>query len=102
MIENLEKIRKKPIIILPIFASVFLVVLFITFSLNTYSLPVESISFPSSSLSYEEKVPGAWNVTKSAKLTNKGKVRVTIDMDTLSLYNNEAKDVILVLDTSIQ
>ena len=44
--------------------------------------------------------PGSWQVTKSAEWLNKENVKLTINFDSKMKYNDNNKDIILVLDTS--
>ena len=52
---------------------------------SSFSLvePVKSISFTSEKLNYNEKEPGSFKVEKSAKWIEKGKARITFDVDTV-------------------
>ena len=64
------------------------------------SAPIPSIIITSENASYEEKVPGSWQVEKSAKWISKGRARVTFDVDTTLMAKEEASDIIFVVDTS--
>ncbi len=71
--------------------------LFSSYALNEV---VENITFTSQKLNYIEKKPGSIEVKKSAKWIEKGKARITFDIDTVLKANNYKTDLILVLDTS--
>ena len=64
------------------------------------SAPVSSVIITSENVSYEEKVPGSWQVEKSAKWISKSRARVTFDVDTTLMAREEASDIIFVVDTS--
>ncbi len=64
------------------------------------SAPVSSVIITSENASYEEKVPGSWQVEKSAKWISKSRARVTFDVDTTLMAREEASDIIFVVDTS--
>ena len=64
------------------------------------SASIPSIIITSENASYEEKVPGSWQVEKSAKWISKGRARVTFDVDTTLMAKEEASDIIFVVDTS--
>ncbi len=68
-----------------------------SFSLET---EVRSVTITSKKLSYEQKDPGSWNIEKSAEWIQKGKARITFDVDTVLKTENAYTDVILVLDVS--
>ncbi|MDE5586817.1 MAG: BspA family leucine-rich repeat surface protein, partial [Bacilli bacterium] len=72
------------------------------FILNSYSVmePIPSISFSSNELNYNSKEPGSFQVTKSGKWISQDKIRITFDLDTISLINEKEKNIVLVLDTS--
>ena len=84
-------------------AILLLVVMFFVCSLSyayTMSTPVPSVIITSENVSYEEKVPGSWQVEKSAKWISKGRARVTLDVDTVLMVREDASDIIFVVDTS--
>lgn len=62
--------------------------------------PVRSISFTSEKLNYNEKVPGSFQVEKSAKWIGQGKAQITFDVDTILKTENKNRDIIFVLDVS--
>ena len=64
------------------------------------SAPVSSVIITSENVSFEEKVPGSWQVEKSAKWISKSRARVTFDVDTTLMAKEEATDIIFVVDTS--
>ena len=64
------------------------------------SAPIPSIIITSENVSYEEKVPGSWQVEESAKWISKSRARVTFDVDTVLMSKEEASDIIFVVDTS--
>lgn len=86
-----------------IVAGVLLVVMIFICSMSyayAISAPISSVIITSENVSYEEKVPGSWQVEKSAKWISKGKSRVTFDVDTTLMAKEEASDIIFVVDTS--
>ena len=82
--------------------SIFFVAILITFLGYSFAAltPVESIIITSENSSYVSKEEGSWQVEKSGKWINKGKARITLDVDTSLMTNNNGLDVIFVLDTS--
>ena len=76
-----------------------LLIVFISYSFAVLT-PTSSITVPSTTLSYSDKVDGAWQYTKSAHWISKGKARINIKVDTLKKSKFDYTDVILVLDTS--
>ena len=78
--------------------------LFITIYLLSTSFgavnPVKSVIITSENTSYENNEPASWQVTKSGEWTAKGEATVTFDVDTVLKTNNEATDIIFVLDIS--
>ena len=62
--------------------------------------PVKSVIITSENTSYENSEPASWQVTKSGEWTAKGESTVTFDVDTVLKNNNEATDIIFVLDIS--
>ncbi len=86
-----------------IVAGVLLVVMIFICSMSyayAMSAPISSVIITSENVSYEEKVPGSWQVEKSAKWISKGKARVTFNVDTTLMSKEEASDIIFVVDTS--
>lgn len=69
---------------------------------NTFAIltPVKEIELYSQKLSYQDKTPGAWKVTKSAKWASVHEAEITFNVDSILKSNNTQRDVILVLDTS--
>ena len=62
---------------------------------------IPSIEIKSSNTNYDREEAGAWKVTKSAKWIDRGKARITFDVETIIKSNTDYKDFILVLDTSV-
>ncbi len=84
-------------------AIILLVVMILVCSMSyayAMSAPVSSVIITSENVSYEEKVPGSWQVEKSAKWISKSRARVTFDVDTILMAKEEASDIIFVVDTS--
>ena len=91
-----------------------LVPLFLCFIFVTYFILTKNINTTKASLfSSDNKVvssvelnsddydePGSWQVKKSAEWINKDNVKLTISFDSKMKYNDNNKDIILVLDTS--
>jgi len=63
-------------------------------------VPISSVEIKSENANYDRKEAGAWKVTKSAKWIDKGKARITFNVDTITKSGTEYNDFILVLDTS--
>ena len=80
----------------------FMVVVCIGFMSSSYSKTEEnaSIVVDTTKLSYQDKTPGSFRVTKSAKWISKDQVKVTLDLDTVSLGEGKGKDLIFLLDVS--
>ena len=89
---------KKQVVIL----GVFLLSLAIFFIGKSFAVltPIKSIILTSKNTSYEEKVPGSWQVEKSGKWISKGRARVTFDVDTTLMAEDKNTDIIMALDIS--
>ena len=70
--------------------------------LSSYALPtpVKSISFTSTSLNYQEKEPGSFEVRKKAEWTSFNTAKITFNIDTISKVNSKHRDVVLILNLS--
>jgi len=93
--------HKKRFIILNIclvFISVFLIFLFG----HSFSLPtgVKTIHIFSENSDYESQNPGSFKIEKSGEWIDRGKARITFDVDTVMKTNNQYTDIIFVLDVS--
>lgn len=68
---------------------------------KAFSQPVRDVKLFSEKLNYENKEPGAWNVTKTAEWTGEGKARITFNVDSI-IKGNESNntDLLFVLDVS--
>ena len=99
-----DKVKKKVLRYKKEIMAIFLFVIMVIVCSMSYayamSSPIPSIIITSENASYEEKVPGSWQVEKSAKWISKGKARVTFDVDTTLMAKEEASDIIFVVDTS--
>lgn len=62
--------------------------------------PTKSIIIKSKNSSYENKDPGAWQIEKSSKWLSKGRARVSFDVDTIAMSQNDNTDIMIVLDVS--
>jgi len=62
--------------------------------------PIKSIEIFSKELDYSKKEPGAWKISKNAKLVSKGVAEITFDLDTVLKTENKNTDILLVLDIS--
>jgi len=91
--------KYKKIIIYTIFILLIALIIYIPFSLAALT-PIKSITITSEHTNYETKEAGSWQVKKSAVWKKKGEAEITFDVDTVMKTNNEATDIILVLDTS--
>lgn len=70
--------------------------------LSSYALPepVKSISFTSTSLNYQEKEPGSFEVRKKAEWTSFDTAEITFNVDTISKVNSKHRDIVLILNLS--
>jgi len=91
--------KNKRIIMSIGFVLLIALVIYIPFSLAVLT-PIKSITITSEHTNYETKEEGSWQVKKSAVWKKKGEAEITFDVDTVMKTNNEATDVILVLDVS--
>lgn len=62
--------------------------------------PIGSVEIKSEELDYDQKAPGSFKITKSAKWISKGKAQITFDVDTVVKTANQYTDIIFVLDIS--
>ena len=62
--------------------------------------PVRSIVIQSENTDFLSGEEGSWQVTKSGYWTNYGEAKVTLDVDTSLMINNQYTDIIFVLDIS--
>ena len=91
--------KYKGIIISISFVLLIALIIYLPFSLAILT-PIKSITIISEKTNYETKEAGSWQVKKSAVWKKKGEAEITFDVDTVMKTNNEATDVILVLDVS--
>ena len=61
---------------------------------------IGSVEIKSEELDYDQKAPGSFKITKSAKWISKGKAQITFDVDTVVKTANQYTDIIFVLDIS--
>ena len=108
-VDNIKKIQETKLKnikntknILMILGSIVIVIGFILIIPKAFAvpLPVKSITITSSKLDYHKKVPGSYNIEKSAKWLEKGKARITFDLDTIMKTEEKFTDIIFVLDVS--
>ena len=94
--------KKKIVIILFAF---LIFVCFVSFLGISFAKQMElsepSIEIKSENSNYDREEAGAWKVTKSAKWIDRGKARITFDVESIIKSNTDYKDFILVLDTSV-
>lgn len=95
-----EKIEKQKVLLSIIIVGILLITVGLFYSSFSLPEPVRSISFASSNLNYDEKAPGSWKIEKSAEWIDRGKARITIDVDTVLKEKEDGTDLILVLDSS--
>ena len=99
-----DKVKKKVLRYKKELMAIFLfVIMFLLCSMSyayAMSAPIPSIIITSENVSFEEKVPGSWQVEESAKWISKSRARVTFDVDTTLMAKEEASDIIFVVDTS--
>ena len=74
-------------------------IMIIPFSLAAPT-PIGSVEIKSEELDYDQKAPGSFKITKSAKWISKGKAQITFDVDTVVKTANQYTDIIFVLDIS--
>lgn len=92
--------KKNKLAILTLLITILLGIIYL-FPQSFASLtPVKSIEINSEKLNYEEKVPGAFKVTKSAEWTKKDEAEIIFDVESIQKINYEYTDVIFVLDIS--
>lgn len=94
--------KKKAFLLLGIVS--LLGVIFAISSSFAVVVPVESITFTSNNLNYENGKAGAWKVVKSAKWVSKGKARITYNVSSIpsSLSATNPTDYILVVDGTLR
>lgn len=100
MREVKNKIGKQKVLLSIIMVGILLVMVGLFYSSFSLLEPVRSIRFTSEKLNYDEKTPGSWKVEKSAEWIDKGRAKITIDVDTILKQKEDGIDLILVLDTS--
>ena len=66
--------------------------------LSEYTEEVKSVVLKSDG--YDDKTPGSYQVTKSAKWTSDTSAKITFDVDTNVKYEEKNLDIILVIDIS--
>lgn len=92
--------KKKAFLLLGIVS--LLVVIFAISSSFAVAVPVESITFTSNDLNYENKEAGAWQVVKSARWVSKGKAQITFAVDSIKASDQKkSTDYILVVDSTL-
>jgi len=93
-------ISNKMVLILLVFTGLIFIISGLFY--NSFALlnSIESVQFQTERLNYEDKAPGSAHVLKSAKWIDKGKARITFNIDTILKEKNVNKDVLLVLDVS--
>lgn len=92
--------KKKAFLLLGIVS--LLVVIFAISSSFAVVAPVESITFTSNDLNYENKDVGAWQVVKSARWVSKGKAQITFAVDSIKASEQKkSTDYILVVDSTL-
>lgn len=62
--------------------------------------PIESVTFSSENLNFENREPGAWQIKKSARWVSPGKAQVTLDLNSILVDSPSNVDIILALDVS--
>ncbi len=67
---------------------------------NAETSPVASVDFFSQNSDFNNVDPGAWKVTKSAEWIDIGKARITFDVTSRNIVDNNPKDIILVTENS--
>ena len=84
-----------------IIIGIFLVLGFLIFNKTLSELkPIPKVTFKSQNLDYDKKEPGSFKIEKSAKWIGEGKVKVTIDVDSIIKEKSRLKDILFVLDVS--
>jgi len=98
--DKLRKLRSNKKVVSSLVVVIIVVLAIILQRSFAVLTPVKSVTIYSEKTSYEEKTPGSWKIDKSAKWIDKGKARITFDLDTVMKSNTQYSDVILVLDIS--
>ena len=96
-LRNFNKFLSNKKYLLGFVALIGILIVLVGSSLATLT-PVSSITVPSTTLSYSDKVEGAWQYTKSAYWLSKDKARINIKVDTLKKNNADYTDIVLMLD----
>lgn len=70
--------------------------------LNSFAINdrIESISFTSNALSYNNNEPGSFRVEKSAKWIGKQSAKITFEIDSILKATGNYQDIILIVDIS--
>lgn len=77
-----------------------LIVIYTVPSIFAVPQPVKSVEIFSNELNYQNKDPGAWKITKSARWVRQGEVEVTLNVESILKTTEKPKDVLFVLDIS--
>lgn len=94
--------KKKAFLLLGIVS--LLGVIFAISSSFAVVVPIESITFTSNDLNYENGKAGAWQVVKSARWISKGKARITYNVSSIRSSSSATNptDYILVVDGTLR
>ena len=96
----MRKISRKSILFSLFVISFLLISIGLILNSYAYTEAVKSIDFSSQKLSYQEKEPGSIGIEKSAEWIEKGKARVTFNLNTVLKTVIKPMDVIFILDIS--
>lgn len=101
LMNNFERIliNNKKIVLVTFLLLMMSLVYFIPKSFAALQ-PIKSIEIYSEKLNYQNKEPGAWKVTESAKWISKQEAEITLDIDSIKKTISRKTDLLIVLDTS--
>lgn len=82
---------------------IFTVCVLILFISNSFAVevPVETTSFTSSDINYDEGANGAWKITRTACWISKNRAKITYDLKTIPGEASLPVDYVLVVDGSL-
>ena len=100
MKNDILKIPNKFVLLSIVVVGLLLTITGLLYSSFALVEPIKTISFTSEKLNYNEKEPGSWKVEKNAEWIEKGKARITFQVDSVLKTESKNTDIIFVLDIS--
>lgn len=100
MKEKERKMSNKLILLSLVTIGILFTITGLLYNSFAFTEPIKSISFTSEKLNYNEKEPGSFQIEKSANWVEKGKARITFNIDTVEKKKNSNTDVFVLLDAS--